>query len=192
MVVLTKGRIIAYGIIALNQKEGRRSLTFNEYEIFNKYLHNNLDFIQDWYHNDAKEELETYFDVIRVKDMYVYRLKPKYTIKELQLRFFTLWTELYEVISRKELTNSLNDLTYEDEQNIEEFKRVDENYQKEIIHNLSDYLKKRNELLKEFKKVRELSVSLIDIKGNLNYLMELIPDEEIKKLDSYSNSNLTR
>ncbi len=185
MVTLSMGKKIAYGIIALNKRNGRRSITLNEYDIFNKYLHRNLDFIDDWMHNEAREEINNYFDEILVNRMVVYRLKPQYTIRDLEHNFFTLWTELWVVINKEELTIKLNDLTYEDEQNLEEFKRIDERYQLEILKELCGYVKKRNELLVKFGKIREVATSLVNIDG-ITQLMELTGIDDVAKLESYS------
>ena len=181
---ISMGKKLAYGIIALNRKNGRRSITLNEYNIFSKYLHRNLDFIDDWMHEEARKEVENYFDKVYVDREIIYRLKPQYTIRDLEKNFFVLWTDLYIVINKKDATYGLDDLTYEDEQNLEEFKIIDERYQLKMLRDVCECMKKRNDLLKNLEVIRHNSISLVDMEG-IKPFLKLTSSSGILKLESY-------
>lgn len=180
---LSRFKILSLGIVALNQKNGRRSMTISEYEKFNKYLHTKYDFVEGWYNVEAQEETSQYFDEITLKDKVVYRLRPDVDIDDLKRKINYYSVKLVKIVFSSEAVSNLDELTKEDEDNLEEFKRIDEKYQLEALYKLAQLEKQKRKLEARFSKIRNNALAYVDLD-----LAKTISSEEVRDLEDLQTS----
>ncbi len=146
MLLISADVKVALGILALNKYKQRRSITVNEYNLFTEYLHLKYDFIDETVYEDTRLALEKYFDEINLdRGFKVYRLKPMISIEELRKEYSFFPIKFLKIVFNPDSVLNLNDLTHEEEDSLEEFRRIDEKYQLKTILEICNLEKKKRE-----------------------------------------------
>ena len=160
MIEISRTEKLALGILALNYYKQRRCMTEKEYADFSLALHQEYDFVDGWFNVQAQEELASYFDEIKVGKQLVYRIRPDIEIKDLKKYVVYFPVNLIKAVNKAIL--NLNDLTKEDEASLEEFKRIDEQYQLKAILEICNLEKKKREAEKRLEFINSNSNGLVD------------------------------
>ena len=164
MLLISADVKVALGILALNKYKQRISITVNEYNLFTEYLHSQYDFIDETINEDTRMALEKYFDEINLdNNLKVYRLKPIISIEELRKQYSFFPIKLLKIVYNSESVSKLNDLTKEEEDNLEEFKRIDEQYQLKTILEICNLEKKKREAEMRLKLINSNSKRFVNI-----------------------------
>ena len=177
---------LSLGVIALNETQNRRSITTHEYALFDKYLHENFNFVDGVYYEYAQREVHEYFDEINLKGETIYRLRPDKEISDLRKKIFFLPLDLIKIASNPEATANLNDLTAEDEQNLPEFKINDEKHELAAIYKIYRLEKAKREAEAYYHKITKNTHSLVDYD-----IAEALLDEGTNSLDVLNDKYLS-
>ena len=160
MIAITRTEKLALGILALNYYNQRRCMTEREYGIFSNALHQEYNYADCLFNAQAQEELASYFDEIKLDKQLVYRIRPDIEIKDLKKYVAYFPVKFIQAVNKAIL--SLNDLTKEEEDNLEEFKRIDEQYQLKTILEICNLEKKKREAEKRLEFINSNSNGLVD------------------------------
>ncbi len=163
MIEISKLEKLAFGLLTLNKQTGRRSIAETEYQKFNKYLHENYEFTDAWVSTMDTEEIHEYFDEIVVDGSKVYRLRPDCTLNDLNKIVIYFPTNFLKVVFSPDAIDSFDVFTKEDEDDLKQFKLVDERYQLQTLLELANLEKKLRSTKKKLQQIRNNSGVYIDV-----------------------------
>ncbi len=131
-VSLSPSFLIAHAILALYARNGRKTVTINEYNIFVNNLKEKGIYVVTSHFWDVRvhEEFENFFDEIHLEDGKVlYSLKPILNIQNLEYNFIINNVMGLKINSFKDIADNLNDYTLEEERNIKELQMIIKEYE---------------------------------------------------------------
>lgn len=163
MIEISKLEKLAFGLLTLNKQTGRRSIAEAEYQKFTKYLHENYEFTDAWVSTMDTEEIHEYFDEIVVDGSKVYRLRPDCTLNDLNKIVIYFPTNFLKVVFSPDAIDSFDVFTKEDEDDLKQFKLVDERYQLQTLLELANLEKKLRSTKKKLQQIRNNSGVYIDV-----------------------------
>lgn len=146
--------LVLLSLFSINSHKGRRAITVHEFEHFRDSFFEECRKSGIECSSDADEFYTKYYDYIKLSDgTFTYRLKPIFSKEDIAEHIHSLG--ILKILNNKRIVEDLNDMTLEEENNREEFKRVDEKHQ----------LKKMYELLRLSQELAKKEEELGVIKG---------------------------